>query len=73
MSDKKPEPLVRPQAQKKCPVCGYPSYSIDGVHPQCHGVKADRKRRELLVAKARADSLEAEANKKNEASTTETR
>ncbi len=35
MSNRKPAPLIPPQNRKQCPVCGEPSYSADGVHPQC--------------------------------------
>ncbi|MFK7819267.1 MAG: hypothetical protein AB8G99_11145 [Planctomycetaceae bacterium] len=35
MSNRKPAPLIPPQNRKQCPVCGEPSYSAEGVHPQC--------------------------------------
>ncbi|TWT41313.1 hypothetical protein [Botrimarina hoheduenensis] len=47
MSNKKPEPLMKPQSQKKCPFCGHASYSAGGVHPQCSRDQADKQRREL--------------------------
>ncbi|TWT99430.1 hypothetical protein Pla108_03690 [Botrimarina colliarenosi] len=58
MSEKKPEPLQRAQAQRKCPVCGHSSYSVDGIHPQCHRAKADKKRLEVRAAEARANPPE---------------
>jgi hypothetical protein len=35
VSDKKPEPIYFPVVRKCCPVCGKPSYSLSGEHPQC--------------------------------------
>lgn len=64
MSEKKPEPLIRPQPQKKCPVCGHASYSVDGIHPQCHTDRADKKRRELIAAEAQLKSAPMEPHKK---------
>lgn len=59
---KKPEPLIRPPTQSKCPVCGHASYSRGGIHPQCNSVQADKLRREQraaateeLVAKKRSN------------------
>ena len=66
MSEKKPEPLSRAEPQRKCPVCGHASYSIGGIHPQCHSVKADRKRREIRAAQARSNSPAAETSKKGD-------
>lgn len=43
---KKPEPLIKPPAQQKCPVCGHASYSPGGIHPQCNRAKADKLRKE---------------------------
>ncbi|QDU89241.1 hypothetical protein Pla175_26280 [Pirellulimonas nuda] len=64
MSEKKPEPLIRAEPQQKCPVCGHVSYSIGGIHPQCHSVMADRKRRELRAEEARANPPPVQASKK---------
>lgn len=47
MSHKKPEPLMKPIAQRKCTICGHASYSVGGVHPQCNRDEADKLRREL--------------------------
>lgn len=41
---KKPNPLNPEPPQKICPVCGEPSYSRAGIHPQCAAVQADAKR-----------------------------
>jgi hypothetical protein len=35
MSEKKPIPVATGPSPKICPVCGTPSYSSDGIHPQC--------------------------------------
>ncbi|MCA9236251.1 MAG: hypothetical protein KDA44_12325 [Planctomycetales bacterium] len=53
MSEKKPLPLIRNASPKTCPVCGHPSYSGNGIHPQCNGTQADKKRREKRAAEAR--------------------
>ncbi len=41
---KKPKPLNPEPPRKICPVCGEPSYSRVGIHPQCASVQADIKR-----------------------------
>jgi hypothetical protein len=41
MSDKKPTPVFRVLAPSLCPVCGKPSYSRSGEHPQCSVNRAD--------------------------------
>lgn len=40
-----------------CPVCGQPSYSSTGIHPQCAVSQADAPRCEILAAerKTRAE------------------
>ncbi|HEY1598276.1 MAG TPA: hypothetical protein VGG64_01650 [Pirellulales bacterium] len=40
MSEKKPKPEVLSVPRKVCPVCGKPSYSPGGVHPQCSQKRA---------------------------------
>jgi hypothetical protein len=40
----KPKPLNSEPPRKICPVCGEPSYSRAGIHPQCAAVQADAKR-----------------------------
>jgi hypothetical protein len=64
MSEKKPEPLQRPVAQKKCPVCGHSSYSVDGIHPQCHRAQADKTRLAKHAAEVRANPPEPDASAK---------
>ena len=41
MSEKKPIILRLPLAQGICPVCGKPSYSRAGTHPQCAIARED--------------------------------
>lgn len=41
MSMKKPEPMVLEPERLRCPVCGKPSYSRTGTHPQCSVARAD--------------------------------
>jgi hypothetical protein len=31
----KPAPLIAVQKRAACPVCGEPTYSASGIHPQC--------------------------------------
>jgi hypothetical protein len=42
MLTSKPEPIFTFVRRPACPVCGYPSYSLAGVHPQCASVAADK-------------------------------
>lgn len=63
MNTKKPEPLILVQPQprgKICPVCGKPSYSRGGVHPQCCVRQADEPRQLQLAEQKRQARLEAE-------------
>jgi hypothetical protein len=62
MNTKKPEPLIllQPQRGKTCPVCGKPSYSRGGVHPQCCVKQADEPRQLQLAEAKRKARLEAE-------------
>jgi hypothetical protein len=41
VSEKKPTPVFRSVAPGLCPVCGKPSYSKSGEHPQCSLNRAD--------------------------------
>lgn len=34
-ANKKPGPLYPQTPRAACPVCGQPSYSHEGIHPQC--------------------------------------
>ena len=60
MSEKKPTPDLGDRDRKRCPVCGEPSYSAAGVHPQCSVKKADAERslklkEEQLSGEAKAE------------------
>jgi len=48
----KPHQVVR--TQPLCPVCGEPSYSRDGIHPQCNVTRNDRVRTKAHKAKVAA-------------------
>ena len=39
------KPAVITQKPPACPVCGKPSYSLGGVHPQCAVTRADKVRK----------------------------
>ncbi len=58
MNEKKSAILGSTAARNVCPVCGKPSYSATGTHPQCAVARADaisravRKAEGLEVAKA---------------------
>jgi endogenous inhibitor of DNA gyrase (YacG/DUF329 family) len=41
MSEKKPIVIGPTQVRGTCPVCGKPSYSSTGTHPQCAVARAD--------------------------------
>jgi len=59
MSEKKPLPLVAPFPQtirKICPVCGRPSYSALGIHPQCAVQQADAPRQQRLAEERKANN-----------------
>jgi len=45
---KKPIPSIEVSATRRCPVCGKPSYSPGGEHPQCSLARADAARRAAL-------------------------
>lgn len=60
MHSKRPIPLYVAKPRPLCPVCGQPSYSRAGVHPQCAQDRADKVRMEQV--KAKRDS-EASTNK----------
>ena len=49
-NNKKPTPLVKLPDRKVCPVCKQPSYSRDGIHPQCALERADEPRKKQLAA-----------------------
>jgi hypothetical protein len=54
MSVKKPIPLVVSPTRRLCPICGQPSYSSIGIHPQCAVSQADAPRCEILAAERKA-------------------
>jgi hypothetical protein len=41
-SSKKPVPLYQGVTRLPCPICGHPSYSREGIHPQCAMAVADK-------------------------------
>ncbi len=41
MSTRRHAPNVAEPGKKICPICGKPSYSTGGVHPQCAVLQAD--------------------------------
>jgi hypothetical protein len=53
MNEKKPTPILE-RNTKVCPVCGKPSYSREGVHPQCSMIQADAPRKVRLAAERKA-------------------
>jgi hypothetical protein len=57
--NKKPAPINTVVSKRLCPVCGEPSYSASGIHPQCATVQADAPRSQRL-----RDEKKAEAEKK---------
>lgn len=62
MNHKRPQPIVldATRARPLCPVCGHPSYSREGIHPQCAQEQSDGKR----MKKIRAVALRAAARPK---------
>jgi len=55
LSEKKPTPLVSKAKRENCPVCGKPSYSPAGIHPQCAVSQADAPRKAKLAAEKSAE------------------
>ena len=51
MSERKPVPIFSWPARPRCPVCGYTSYSLAGIHPQCASVASDKVRIARTVTK----------------------
>jgi len=56
MSHKNPTLILGDDNVKVCPVCGKPSYSADGIHPQCAVQQADAPREQQLKAKKKAEA-----------------
>ena len=50
----KPEPISPQPVREACPICGKPSYSRDGIHPQCALSRSDAARTAQLKAKRKA-------------------
>lgn len=55
MNAKRPAPLYEIKPRPKCPVCGHPSYSRAGIHPQCAQERADEQRMAIIKAKRKAE------------------
>lgn len=51
MNHPKPTPIIPAKGRKMCPVCGEPSYSRDGIHPQCAIEQSDAPRQKRLLEK----------------------
>lgn len=49
-----PLPYAEPPRRPVCPVCGKPSYSKAGVHPQCAAVRMDQ----ALTAERKEQAVE---------------
>lgn len=48
MKSDKPRHVTNPPSRRLCPVCGKPSYSPSGIHPQCACRRMDDAERERL-------------------------
>lgn len=59
MSEKKPGPILSPREIKTCPVCKKPSYSREGIHPQCATIQADAARIEEMASTKKRDAADA--------------
>ena len=53
---KKPEPIFNQPERAECPVCGKPSYSAGGIHPQCAVQLEDKQRVEKLKQESKRKS-----------------
>lgn len=56
MHAKRPIPLYASKPRPLCPVCGQPTYSRAGIHPQCAQERADKERMEEVKAKKNAET-----------------
>ena len=61
MSEKKPIVMQSTRARGNCPVCGQPSYSATGMHPQCGVAQADA----LTLDDRRAAAMAGKAKRKS--------
>jgi hypothetical protein len=43
--------LVAVRALKPCPICGLPSYSASGTHPQCMQRSNDRLAKQIVAGR----------------------
>ena len=48
MNSKKVVPIAARPGERTCPICGKPSYSVGGIHPQCAMQHADAPRKKSL-------------------------
>ncbi len=55
MSSEKSVIVLPPKPRQVCPICGTPSYSLGGVHPQCALKQADEPRLEKMRAAKAAE------------------
>jgi hypothetical protein len=55
-NNKKPTPLAQQPDRKLCPVCKQPSYSRDGIHPQCAIELADSPRKKRLAEEKKKEA-----------------
>lgn len=56
MSEKKPSALFGSTEVPICPVCGQPTYSAGGIHPQCAQIQADAPRKQRLQEERKAEA-----------------
>jgi hypothetical protein len=61
MNAKRPAPLHEVRPRPNCPICGHPSYSRAGIHPQCAQKQADDQRMQVIKAKQKAGSTQKKA------------
>ena len=64
MSHRKPTPIFGKHNTKICPVCGKPSYSAGGIHPQCAEKQANAPREQQLKAKKKTEAKKKPVAKK---------
>ena len=64
MSHKKTTPIFGKHNTKICPVCGKPSYSAGGIHPQCAEKQANAPREQQLKAKKKTEAKKKPVAKK---------
>ena len=62
MNNKRSTPIIAEPGKKTCPVCGKPSYSAAGVHPQCAAHQADAARQMQRKAKKKSTAKKPRQN-----------